>query len=152
MWNRHEFKAGDRVARADGAWAEVLSVSEDGERLRVRFTGEGPDTPPTGTEGEIGKDEVVSLSPAAPSPEWDERVAVVVHRVPETEESEGGYAAVTMAGTPLGVSVEAEDAESASVALDRLMGSLKAFGFAGTVAVEDTTRAGSVRRHEVQVP
>ena len=150
MFDGREFKAGDRVAGSAGAWAEVLSVSEDGERLRVRFTGEGVDPPAPDTEGEMARGEIASLSPAPPGPAWGERVAVVVHRVPESAESEEGYGAVTMGGVPLGVSVEATDADTAQEALERLLGALRAFGYAGTVAVEDATYIGGVNRYEVE--
>lgn len=142
MWDRYQFKVGDRVARDNGAWAKVLSVAETGG-LRVRYTGDGGDPSLAGTEGELAVDDVISVSPAPPGPGWGDRVTVVVHHVPESEEGEAGYGAVTMAGTPLALSVEASDADySAPEALDRLLGALKVFGFAGTVAVEDATYLG----------
>lgn len=82
---------------------------------------------------------------------WGERVTVVVHRVPETEGFEGGYEAVTMTGVPHGVSVTGSDPESAEEALDHLLDGLRAFGFAGRVAVEDATYIGGVQRYEVAV-
>ncbi len=84
MWDRYEFKAGDRVARADGAWAEVLSVAGTGDRLRVRYTGEGGDPSLAGSEDELARDGVISVSPAPPGPEWGRKVVVVVHHVPES--------------------------------------------------------------------
>lgn len=150
MWDRYEFKAGDRVARADGAWAEVLSAAEAGTRLRVRYTGEGADPSAAGTEGTVDVDEIASVSPVTPGPEWGERVTVVIHRVPETEETEGGFEAVTMTGVPLNVSVTAFE-DTAHEALDRLLRALMAFGFSGAVAVEDATGLGRPERYEVQV-
>lgn len=81
---------------------------------------------------------------------WGERVTVVLHRVPESEDFEGGYEAVTIAGVPYGVSVTSSDPDSTEEALSRLLDALRAFGFAGRVAVEDTTYIGSVQRFEVQ--
>lgn len=149
MWDRYEFKPGDRVARADGAWFEVLSA--DGGALRVRYTGEGGDPSLAGTEGALDADDVISVSPAPPGPAWGDRVGVVVHRVPETPEGEAGYRAVTMVGVPLGVCVEAYDADSAPEALDRLLGALKTFGFAGAVSVEDATYVGGVKRYDLEI-
>lgn len=81
---------------------------------------------------------------------WGERVTVIVHHLPETEDFEGGYEAVTMIGVPYGVSVRGSDSESAEGALNHLLDGLKAFGFAGSVAVEDATHIGGVRRYEME--
>jgi hypothetical protein len=78
-------------------------------------------------------------------------VAVVVHHVPESEESEECYEAVTMGGVPLGVSITASDSDTAREALDRLLGALKVFGYAGAVAVEDATYTGGIQRYEIEV-
>jgi hypothetical protein len=91
----------------------------------------------------------LSFSPAPPGPEWDERVTVVIHYIPESEETEGSYEAVTMGGVPLGVLVSAGEMETAQEALDRLLGALVAFGFSGIVAVEDATHTGRVQRYEI---
>lgn len=149
MWDRYEFKVGDKVARADGVWAEVLSA-EDGAALRVRYTGEGGDPSAAGTQDTVMVDEVASFSPAPAGPGWEERVAVAVYPVPETEESEGGFEAVTTGGVPLGVSVTAFE-NTASEALDRLFGALRAFGFAGTATVVDSTYMGGAKRYEAEV-
>lgn len=81
---------------------------------------------------------------------WGEKVTVVLHRVPETEDFEGGYEAVTMTGVPRGVSVTGSDPDSAEGALDHLVGGLRAFGFVGRVAVEDVTTARRVERYELR--
>ena len=150
MWDRYEFKAGDRVANADGAWAEVLSAAEAGTRLRIRYTGEGGDPPTVGTEDTVSVNDVVSVSPASPGPEWGEKVTAVLHRVPETEEAEGGFEAETMGGVPLGVSVTAFE-DTAREALDRLLSALSAFGYSGPVAVEDATGLGRPERYDIDV-
>ncbi len=80
---------------------------------------------------------------------WGKRVTVVVHRVPETEDFEGWYEAVTMSGVPHGVSVLGSDLESAEGALGHLLDGLRAFGFAGRVAVEDSTYIGGVLRYKI---
>ncbi len=80
---------------------------------------------------------------------WSEKVTVVVHHVPESEDYEGGFEAVTMAGVPHNVSVTGSDPESAEDALNHLLDGLRAFGFIGRVAVEDATRPGQVDRYEV---
>ncbi len=74
-----------------------------------------------------------------------------MHHVPESEESEEGYEAVTMGGVPLGVSINASDSDTAQAALDRLLGALKVFGYAGLVAVEDATYMGGIQRYQLEV-
>ena len=152
MWDRYEFKPGDRVARADGAWAEVLST-EDGTWLHVRYTGEGEGAPAAGTEDTMGVDEIASVSPTPPSEAtgWAEKVTAVRHRVPETEDFEGGFEAVTMTGVPHGVLVTGSDSETAAEALENLRSGLRAFGFSGTLAVEDATYIGGINRYEIEV-
>lgn len=93
------------MARAEGAWAEVLSLAESGARLRVRYTGEGGNSSSLGTEDTMAVDEIVSVSPAPPGPQWSEGVTVLLHRVPETGGPEGGFEATGMRGVPLGVPV-----------------------------------------------
>ncbi len=152
MWDRYEFKAGDRVAGTDGAWAEVLSA-KGGRRLRVRYTGEGAHPSRAGTEVEIGVNDVASVSPAPydGAAEWGERVTAVLHRVPETGDFEGGFEAVTMGGVPHNVIVTGSDPETAAGALENLLAGLRAFGFSGTLAVDDATYMGGVQRYEVEV-
>lgn len=56
-----------------------------------------------------------------------------------------------MTGVPHGVSVtRAATLTLPRGALSRLLDALRAFGFAGRVAVEDTTYIGSMQRFEVQ--
>lgn len=81
---------------------------------------------------------------------WGERVTVMLHRVPESEEYEGGFEAVTMTGVPYNVSVTGSDHNSPEDALNHLISGLNAFGFSGCVAVEDTTYIGGVQRYKVQ--
>jgi len=78
-------------------------------------------------------------------------VTVTVHQVPESEEFEGGYAAVTMRGVPHGVIVTGEDPGSAERALNHLLDGLRAFGFSGRVVVDDVTFGGGVRRQEIDL-
>lgn len=83
---------------------------------------------------------------------WDGKVTVLVHHVPETEDYEGGFEAVTMAGVPYSVIVTGSDRDSAGAALNNLLDGLQAFGFAGLVAVEDATYIGGVQRYEIERP
>ena len=80
---------------------------------------------------------------------WEEKVTVVLHYVPESEDFEGGFEAVTMTGVPHGVAVTGSDQNSAERALNHLLDGLRAFGFAGRVSVEDTTHLGRVERYEL---
>ncbi len=78
-------------------------------------------------------------------------ITVAVAHIPESEEYEGGYEAVTMMGVPHNVTVTGTDRDSAGEALAHLLDGLRAFGFAGRVAVEDATQAGGVERYELKV-
>jgi hypothetical protein len=100
----------------DGDRAEVLVPTEDGKWILARYE--------DGTEYLIADHEVSAFTPAPPGPKRGERVVVVVHHVPESEEAEESYAATTLTGVPLGVSVEATDAATAGEALERLLGAL----------------------------
>ena len=82
---------------------------------------------------------------------WDEKVMVVLHRVPEIEEFEGGYEAVTMTGVPHNVIVTGSDRNSAEIALNHLVDGLRAFSFAGRVAIDDETDADPVGRYQLLV-
>jgi hypothetical protein len=68
---------------------------------------------------------------------WGDKVIVVLHHVPESEEAEEGYEAVTTTGIPHGVAITANDSDSAEGALNRLLEGLRAFGFVGRVDVGD---------------
>lgn len=83
------------------------------------------------------------------SESWGEKVAMVLHHVPESEDFEGGFEAVTMAGVPHSVSVTGSDSGTAEGALNHLLDGLRAFGFADRVAVEDATYIGGVQRYGV---
>lgn len=80
---------------------------------------------------------------------WGDRVTVIVHHILESEDFEGGYEAVTMMGVPYNVSITGSDNQSAEGALDHIINGLRAFGFAGRVAVEDATYIGGVQRYEL---
>ncbi|MBA2618622.1 MAG: hypothetical protein H0U91_10710 [Rubrobacter sp.] len=81
---------------------------------------------------------------------WGEGVTVVLHHVPEDEDYEGGYEAVTMTGVPGMVSITATDRDSKEEALSRLLDALRTFGFDGRMIVEDVTELGSNERYEFQ--
>lgn len=85
------------------------------------------------------------------SAEWGETVAATLYSVSESEESEGGYEAVTMGGVPHGVIVSGGDMESKEAALDHLCRGLDAFGFRGRVAVHDVTAIGYSQEYEVEI-
>ncbi len=83
------------------------------------------------------------------STKWGVKVTVVLHHVPENEEFEGGYEAVTMTGVPENVTVTGSDRDSAVDALNHLIAGLRAFGFTGRIAVDDATYIGGIQRYEV---
>lgn len=86
------------------------------------------------------------------SAEWGGKVTVALHHVPESEEFEGGYEAVTMVGVPENVIVTGSDRDSTEGALNHLIAGLRAFGFSGRVAVDDATYIGGIQHYEVEVP
>ena len=144
-------KPGHKVRTRGGAEAEVLSETEDGEWIRVRYLDSVDDPLFAGTEDLAHRNEIEALLGVAGKSTWGGRVTVVLHRVPESEEHEGGYEATTMAGVPHGVIVSGGDRDSAEAALNHLLDGLKAFGFKGRVAVEDATYVGGVQRYEVDL-
>lgn len=79
-------------------------------------------------------------------------MTVVVHRVPETKDYEGGYEAATLSGTPRGVVISSPGHASAEDALDNLLGALSELGFRSAISVEDATCVGGVQRYEAVVP
>lgn len=144
-------KPGHKIKTCDGAEAEVVSATEDGEWIKVRYLESEDDPLFAGTEDLAHRDEVEALLDVLHRSTWGEEVTVIVHHVPESEESEGEYEAVTMKGAPYKVSITGSDPDSAEGALNRLLDGLKAFGFAGRVAVEDATYIGGVQRYQVEV-
>jgi hypothetical protein len=93
---------------------------------------------------------VAGFTPAPPGPGWGEQVNVVIHHVPESEESEESYEVVTTSSVPFGAIVTYSDADSAREALNGLLGALAAFGYEGIVAVEDAARGGRTDSYEVE--
>lgn len=81
---------------------------------------------------------------------WGGRVTVAIYHVPESEDFEGGFEAVTMNGVPHDVSVTGSNPDSVEAALDHLLKGLRVFGFYGNVLVEDISHAGRVERYEIQ--
>lgn len=147
LWS---FKPGDELVMRDGAKVEVISPTEDGKWIRVRYVEVPEDPSLIGTEDLMAEGEVSGFSLASPGPEWGEAVQVVVHHVPESEESEETYEAVTMRGTPFGASITAESPDGSREALERLLGALAAFGYSGRVAVQDVTQSGASERYEIE--
>jgi hypothetical protein len=143
-------RPGHKVRTRDGAEAEVLSETEDGEWIRVRYLG-GKDPLFAGTEDLAHRDEVEALLGVVHEDSWGDEVTVVLHHVPESKESEGEYEAVTMKGVPYGVIITGSAPDSAEGALNRLLDGIRAFSFRGRVAVEDATYVGGVKRYEVEV-
>jgi hypothetical protein len=144
-------KPGHKIRTHEGAEAEVLSETEDGEWIKVRYLESDNDPLFAETEDLVSRDEVEALLGVAEKRSWGEKVTVVLHYVPESEESEEAYEAVTMGGVPHNVTITSEDSDSSEVALNRMLDALRAFGFTGRVAVEDATYIGGVERYEVEV-
>lgn len=81
---------------------------------------------------------------------WGDKVTVVVRHIPESEDHEGSFEAVTMTRVPYNVSITGSDRDSAKDALSHLLEGLRSFGFSGRVTVEDATYVGGVQRYEIQ--
>ncbi len=144
-------RPGNKIRTADGAKAEVLAETEDGSWIKVRYL-DADDPLFAGTEDLVHEDEVEALLGIAERKEWGEKVTIMLHHVPESDEFEGGYEAVTIAGVPANVVVTGSDQDSAEGALNHLIAGLSAFGFSGRVAVEDATYIGGIERYEVEIP
>jgi hypothetical protein len=144
-------KPGHRIRTHDGAEAEVLAQTEDGAWIQVRYLEVQDDPSLAGTEDLVSEGEVEALLGVARTGGWGEKVTVILHHFPESEESEEGYESVTMKGVPYNVSITGSDPHSAEGALNHLLDGLRAFGFTGRVAVEDVTEPGSSERYEIDV-
>lgn len=145
----HYLRPGHKIKMRDGAEAEVLSETEDGEWIRIRYLG-GADEPLfAGTEDLAHKNEIEALLGAVVGGSWGDRVMVIVHYRPEDQDFGGGYEATTLTGVPHNVIVTGGDEDSAEGALNQLLDGLKAFGFRGRVAVQDATGLGRPERYEL---
>ncbi len=148
----HLLKKGHKVGLAGGGTAEILAESEDGRWIKLRYLElDGEDDSSLsliGTEDLAEADEIESILGVAHPSEWPDAVTVHVHHVPESQDYEAGYEALTMRGVPFGVSVSASGV-SAQEALERLEVALRVFGFEGTLKVEDHAHIGEAQRYEL---
>ena len=149
--NLRILKPGHKVKQRDGAVARVLAGTGDGNSIRVQYLEPCGAASTIGAEGMVYEREVEALLGVAHPPTWGEEATVILHHVPENEDSEAGFEAVTMKGVPYGVVVTGQDPDSAEGALNNLLDGLRAFGFVGRVVVEDATRSGPVDRYEIGV-
>ena len=147
--NLRILKPGHKVKLRDGAVARVLAETEDGAQIRIEYLEAEGASVPGGAEDLVNGQEVEILLGVAHPRTWGEEVSVVVHHVPESEDAEAGFEAVTMTGVPYGVSISGYDSNSAEDAVSQLLDGLRAFGFAGRVVVEDATNIGPVERYEI---
>lgn len=69
-------------------------------------------------------------------------------RAPTSYAWSGGFEAVAVSGVPMGARIAVERATS-TVALDAMLAALSAFGYEGTVTVEDATYVGGTQHYEV---
>ncbi len=143
-------KPGHKIRTREGVEAEVLSETEDGEWIRVKYL-DSDDSLVGGTEDLVHQDEVEALLGVAVKDSWGEKVTVIVHYRPEDEDFGGGYEATTITGVPYNVIATGGDEDSAEGALNHLLNGLRAFGFAGRVVVEDATGLGRPQRYEIEV-
>ena len=144
-------RPGHKIRTRAGAEAEILAETEDGAWIKVRYLEVEDDPSLTGTEDLVSEGEVEALLGVARTGGWGEKVTVILHYIPEREESEEGYEATTMKGVPHNVSITGSDPDSAEGALNHLFDGLRALGFTGRVAVENSTGFGQVERYEISV-
>ena len=142
-------RQGHKVRLRSGATARILDETEDGAQIRVQHLEAGNNYPSTGAIDLVDQHEVEALLGVAHPRTWEENVTVVLHDVPESEDTEAYFEAVTMKGVPFGVSISGEDADSAENALNRVLDGLRAFGFAGSVSVQDATQSGYLNCYEI---
>jgi hypothetical protein len=147
--NLQILKPGHKVKLRDGAVAKVLAETGDGNSIRVEYLESGGSSSPVGAEAMVDEREIEALLGVAHPRTWGEEATAILHHVPESEDSEAGFEAVTMKGVPYGVVVTGHDPDSAEGALNNLLDGLRAFGFEGRLSVEDVTRPGTVERYEV---
>lgn len=141
-------KQGHKIRLRSGATAKVISETKDGTSIEVQYLESEVDTPPAGTRELVNEEDVEALLGVAHPETWEEEITLVLHQMPESEDSEAYFKAVTMKGVPYGVYITGSSPDSAEDALDQLLGGLKAFGFAGHVIVEDATSPGRPERHD----
>lgn len=127
--NLNLLRPGHRVGTRDGREAEVIGESPEGDALRVVYlVEEGPFGIRERTRAEelLGGGEVETLLGAEPPVSWRERLAVVLHYVPESEEDPAEYRPETLSGVPNGVKA---GGGSTQETLNHLLGGLRLMGF-----------------------
>lgn len=144
-------RPGHRIRTRDGAEAEVLAETEDGEWIKVRYLEAEDDLSLVGTEDLVSDSEVEALLGVVRRGTWGDKVIVMLHHIPEDEGFEGGYEADTVTGVPNNVKITGGDPDSKQGALDHLLGGLAALGFTGRVDVNDATDPGPVERYEIDI-
>ena len=82
-------KPGHKIRTRDGAEAEVLAETQDGEWIKVRYLDSKDDPLFAGTEDLAHRDEVEALLGVAHGSAWGKKVTIILHHIPESEESEG---------------------------------------------------------------
>lgn len=148
--NLRILKPGHKVRMRNGALGRVVAETGDGARIEIEYLEPGGNSPPIGTRESVDGQEVEALLGVVHPNTWGGEVTVVLHHIPESEDSEAGFEAVTMKGVPYGVIITGDDPDSAENALVRLVDGLQAFGFAGRVVVEDATSPGRPERYELR--
>jgi hypothetical protein len=93
-------RPGHKIRVRDGGEAEVLSETEDGEWIRVRYLDSQDDPQFAGTEDLAHRDEIGVLLGVAHKSTWGDRVTVILHHVPESEANESGYEAAPCSTPP----------------------------------------------------
>jgi hypothetical protein len=78
-------KPGHKIRTREGAEFEILSETEDGGWITVRYLGDQDGPLFAGTEDLAHRDEVEVLMGVAHKDTWGDRVTVILHHVPESE-------------------------------------------------------------------
>jgi hypothetical protein len=88
-------KPGHKIRVRNGAEAAVLSETEDGEWVKVRYLVDEVSSL-TRAEDLVNESDVEALLDVTRNKTWGDKVTVVLHCIPESEEYEGGYETETM--------------------------------------------------------
>lgn len=144
-------KPGHKIRTSEGAEAMVLDETEDGVWIRIKYLPVKDEDSIAGTEELVNENDIQALLGVAELDSWNRHTSVTLLSVQGTEGYPDTYEATTMAGVPYNVTISSTDEDSKEESLNRLLSSLRTFGFRGSVLVHDTTIPGMSDEYQVEV-
>lgn len=147
-------RPGHKVRMRNGSVAKVLSETRDGTSIEVEYLESEESALPVGTRGLVNEAEVEALLGVAHPRVWEGEVTVVLHHMPESEDSESYFEAVTMSAERVRASLRAVSEQHGYYVFDELMteeeGKLDflAVGPPGAVAIVVRDESGTVSAAE----